>query len=256
MFKALFFDIDGTLLPFSTHRVSPATVAAFDTLRRRGILTFIATGRPRVLIPDLPLPLDGYVTVNGGHVTVRDRVLLRRPIAKADSLRWLDYVREHDLVTMAFTESRMFVNRISREALAIRDQLDFTMPPLLPLDDLSQETVFQYIALMPSSCDASVSALLPGCRLPRWHPAFSDLIPKDSSKAAGMERVLAHCDVRKEEIMAFGDGANDIEMLSFAGCGVAMGNASDEVKAHADYVTATADDDGIVQALRHFGLLD
>ena len=56
--------------------------------------------------------------------------------------------------------------------------------------------------------------------------------------------------------MAFGDGENDIDMLKFAGIGVAMGNSSDIVKAAADYVTDTIDNDGIEKALRHFGLID
>ena len=56
--------------------------------------------------------------------------------------------------------------------------------------------------------------------------------------------------------MAFGDGENDMEMLRYVGIGVAMGNASDAVKAAADYVTDTVDDDGIEKALRHFGLID
>ena len=56
--------------------------------------------------------------------------------------------------------------------------------------------------------------------------------------------------------MAFGDGENDMDMLRFAGVGVAMGNACDAVKAAADYVTDTVDNDGIEKALRHFGLID
>ena len=56
-------------------------------------------------------------------------------------------------------------------------------------------------------------------------------------------------------MMAFGDGGNDIEMLRYAGTGVAMGNADDAVKAAADYVTTSVDDDGIMNALKHFGLI-
>ena len=60
----------------------------------------------------------------------------------------------------------------------------------------------------------------------------------------------------RSEIMAFGDGENDIDMLQFAGVGVAMGNADEKVKAMADYVTDTVENDGIEKALRHFGLID
>ena len=64
-----------------------------------------------------------------------------------------------------------------------------------------------------------------------------------------------HLDVYKRQSMAFGDGENDLSMLVHAGIGVAMGTASGEVKAQADYVTGTVDEDGIVAALQHFGLI-
>ena len=70
-----------------------------------------------------------------------------------------------------------------------------------------------------------------------------------------MDAVLAHFNIPLEESMAFGDGENDLSMLVHAGIGVAMGTASGEVKAQADYVTGTVDEDGIVAALQHFGLI-
>ena len=77
-----------------------------------------------------------------------------------------------------------------------------------------------------------------------------------SGKSAGIRRYLEEHGLDRSEIMAFGDGENDIDMLKFAGIGVAMGNSSDLVKAAADYVTDTIDNDGIEKALRHFGLID
>ena len=91
--------------------------------------------------------------------------------------------------------------------------------------------------------------------MPRWHPLFTDLIPEGSSKAVGIECLLKHFGIRREETMAFGDGANDIEMLDYVGTGVAMGNAADIVKAHADYVTDSSDDDGIANALTRLGII-
>lgn len=71
----------------------------------------------------------------------------------------------------------------------------------------------------------------------------------------GMQNVISKLGIKKEEIMAFGDGFNDIDMLNFAGIGIAMGNSSEEVKKEADYVTADIDEDGLFLALRHFGIL-
>ena len=89
----------------------------------------------------------------------------------------------------------------------------------------------------------------------RWNPAFMDFNPKGLTKADGIGAVIRHLGITREETMAFGDGGNDIDMLRYAGIGVAMGNAEDHVKQAADHVTATVDEDGIGKALRHFGIL-
>ncbi len=255
MIKAIFFDIDGTLLSYNTHKVLPGTIAAFETLRRKGVKTFISSGRPLMLIPDMPVQFDGFITVNGGFCFVDDKVILRNSIDKNDCQRWLEYVKQYDLTTMCFTEREMYINRIEPVAMALRDKLGFKMPPVLPLDELRDKEVFQFIAIQSADNDAKVLENLSHCRMPRWHPLFSDIVPENSSKAVGIERMLAHFGIGREESMAFGDGANDIEMLDYVGTSVAMGNADDNVKTHASYVTDSADDEGIAKALRHLSVI-
>ena len=80
MVKAAFFDIDGTLLSFTTHRVSPGTIRAFDRLHAAGVRTFLSTGRPDVLIPKMPVSFDAKITMNGGLVFTEKEVLLSNPI--------------------------------------------------------------------------------------------------------------------------------------------------------------------------------
>ncbi|MBQ6069657.1 MAG: Cof-type HAD-IIB family hydrolase [Bacteroidales bacterium] len=250
MIKAAFFDIDGTLLSFNTHQVSPGTVRAFSALRAKGIRTFIASGRPKILIPDMPVWFDGYVTMNGGYCFVGDKVLLRNPIPQEETDRWLHYAQDNHLCTMLFTDHQMAINTLADPvANAIHRQLAFEMPPLVDIDNMFGHEVYQIIAVMPSSRDAEVLAMLPHCRLPRWHPQFSDLVHMDNSKAVGIESVLHHFGFDCHECIAFGDGGNDIEMLEYCGIGVAMGNADDVVKAHADHVTTSVDDEGILNAL-------
>ena len=83
------------------------------------------------------------------------------------------------------------------------------------------------------------------------------LLMKEIAAEYGASLAAVHVEhgIRQEEMIAFGDGENDMEMLQFAGIGVAMGNAEAEVKALADYVTADIDDDGIWKACKHFGLI-
>lgn len=89
----------------------------------------------------------------------------------------------------------------------------------------------------------------------RWHPHFLDVIPTTGGKDKGMDALLDHFGIPLEYSMAFGDGENDLSMLLHAGIGVAMGSASDLVKSQADYTTGSVDEEGVVTALEHFGLL-
>ena len=255
MIIAIFFDIDGTLLSYKTHSVLDGTVQAFQALKKKGILTFISSGRPKVLIPPMPLHFDGYITVNGGLCFAGDKILLRNPINTADCQRWLQYVEENHKTTMCFTENEMFINQIDSEVLSLHGQLGFNMPPVYPLEQIKDKEVFQFIAMQPQDQDEAVLELLPNCRMPRWHPLFTDLIPSDSSKAVGIQSLLTHFGINKDETMAFGDGANDIEMLQYVKYGIAMGNASPHVKRHASYVTDTADNDGILKALQYLNVI-
>ena len=250
MIKAAFFDIDGTLLSFRSHRVSPGTLRAFDRLHRQGILTFISSGRPKILIPAMPVSFSGLITMNGALVLGSDgRHLLSNPIPQADTERWIDYARDNNICTMLFTADGMLASQINDTGLALRSQLEFQLPPIVDIECLRGAEAYQIIALMPPTCDADVAAFLPHCRLPRWHDLFTDIVADGNSKARGMDVLCRHFGIRQEETIAFGDGANDIEMLRWAGIGVAMGNAAPTVKEAADFITADVDNEGIEQAI-------
>lgn len=178
-----------------------------------------------------------------------EKVILSNPLNPDDATNWLKYVDEHKLVTMLFSHNEMFVNRVDDAALRLRSQLEFKMPPLLSTADMRGREVYQFIAMIPADKDEEVLQLLPHSRLPRWHPAFSDLIPQNSSKARGIEQIALHLGLQRNELMAFGDGGNDIEMLDYVGLGVAMGNSTKQVQQHAQYVTTDVDHEGILNAL-------
>ena len=93
------------------------------------------------------------------------------------------------------------------------------------------------------------------CIRDSWYPLFADIIARGNSKSTGIDKVLAYFDIDLKDTMAFGDGGNDIPMLKHVATGIAMGNAEPHVKAVADYVTTSVDEDGIANALKHFGLI-
>ena len=96
---------------------------------------------------------------------------------------------------------------------------------------------------------------MPNSKAARWTTHFTDVIPKVGGKNTGIDAVIAHFGIKLEETMEFGDGGNDIDMLKHAGIGVAMGNAVENVKEIADYITTSVDDDGITNALKHFNVI-
>lgn len=258
MIKAVFFDIDGTLVSFRTHRIPDSAKAAIACLREAGIKVFIATGRHWRVINNLDgLEFDGYVTLNGSCCYVgKERVIYKRMIPEEDIRSLLEMEAGEEQFPCIFVRANdMFINFYNGHTDEIFELLNFPRPPQREIGEALREEVFQLIGFFDAEGEKRVMGRLPGCEATRWNPLFTDIVPAGGSKQVGMEKVLAHFGIAREECMAFGDGGNDMPMLAYAGVGVAMGNAREEVKQVADYVTRSVDEDGIAHALRHFGLL-
>lgn len=258
MIKAIFFDIDGTLVSFKTHRVSDATSEALAVLRQKGIKIFIATGRHLLAINNLgDLKFDGYVTLNGSLCYAENnKIIYTNPIPKEDIQGVLEYMDKKPMPCVFVREKDMYINYIDETVVEVFKLLDFIDVPRTDLHTLTDKDVIQLIAFFNQGEEPEVMKHMPHCRTTRWFHSFSDVIPQNGCKTRGIRKISEHFGIAPEEIMAFGDGGNDIEMLRDAAIGVAMGNAEDEVKAVADYVTTSVDEDGIVQALRHFKLIE
>lgn len=257
--KALFFDIDGTLVPFTTHQVSEATRRDLHALRRKGYRIFIATGRPQLLINNLDgLVFDGYVTLNGAHCFLPDGTqLYQSQVPQADIERLIRFYRDHPYPLVFVDRHRWFITDINQDVETISRIIDIDYPPVCRVEEARSMEVLQMMGYFGAEKDDEIfTQVLSGCERMRWHPLFTDIIAHGNSKSHGIECMLAHFGIERQSIMAFGDGGNDIQMLDFAGIGVAMGNATPDIQAHADFVTRSVDEDGISHALRHFGLLD
>ncbi len=249
MVKAAFFDLDGTVRSYNTQLVYPGTVRAIERLHSVGVKTFVATGRPPMILPEMPVSFDGYITMTGAYVFCGDKVLVSRPLPKDDARRWFAFAREHHICTMSFTDKQIFANYFDDKAKSLNKQLNFDMPPLLSEEEMAEQNNYQIIALVECEMDASLRQLMPNCFIPRWHPAFCDIVSSENSKSKAVMAVCEYLGIDISETMAFGDGGNDIDMLRKCGIGVAMGNAAAAVKAAADYVTTSVEDNGIEHAV-------
>lgn len=120
---------------------------------------------------------------------------------------------------------------------------------------LFEAPIYQRIGYMTRKETENLAPKIPNCKITRWYEDGIDIISKDGGKDHGIRKILEVHGFTRGESIAFGDSDNDLEMLEFAGIGVAMGNAAESVKEVADYVTSHIDEDGIWNACKHFELI-
>ena len=149
-----------------------------------------------------------------------------------------------------------FITRVDETVREVAALIEIDIPPVRPAEYARGKEIMQIMGYFPEKDDGEMfSRTLKHCTPMRWYPLFADIIAAGNSKSHGIDKVLEYYGISLEDTMAFGDGGNDIPMLSHVNIGVAMGNASEKVQAAADYVTSSVDEDGIANALRRFGLI-
>ena len=256
MIKAIFFDIDGTLFSHNTNTIPESTQKALKALQQKGILIFIASGRHIHEMNQLPLTnirFDGYITLNGQLCFNKHKEAFWGNVMKlrsADSL--IHIFQEQRFPILLIEKNRFYINYINDYVLQAHKAVSLR-PPMV--DSYDGAPIYQAIAYIDTTEEALLSEELWGCRLTRWNYNGIDIIPENGSKALGIQKTLEHFQLKPSEIMAFGDGENDMEMLQFAQIGVAMGNGNAALKNAADYVTSDIDDDGIWNALKKYKIL-
>ena len=255
--KAVFFDVDGTLYSHGLNVVPESTRRALKQLRERGIKTVVATGRHMVEYSTLPvsdIEFDGYLTLNGQLILDADRKAYTGTCIDPGEMEVLSRIFQAKRIPfMLVGENERYINYV--DSTVIRTQAE-TMGKIPDIGEYKGEKVYQILAFVPEKQKKLLDDLLDECSVTSWNETGIDIIPKGGGKSAGIEKYIKDLGMDRSEVMAFGDGENDIDMLQYAGIGIAMGNADDKVKAIADYVTDTVENDGIEKALRHFGLID
>lgn len=276
--KAVFFDLDGTLLT-STRGIAPSTRQAITDLRRHGILVGIATGRgPAFAMPLLEeLNLNFAVTFNGQYIFDAKRVLYENALDHGLVQRIARYAgRNHrdlsfgmaDGMTgsglLKFGESRTagfiagllpsFVANVARTSF--KNVVRRFRPVVYDLRKLSKEPIYQIVMVATSDETMKLENKFSEIFVTRSNPYSVDIISKGTSKIRGIKRLGDLFDFTLPEVMVFGDSENDIKMLEGSGYGIAMGNAQNAVKEIANYVTTSNNQDGIAHALAYYGLIN
>ena len=276
--KAVFFDIDGTLLN-DRKNVQKSTQRAIKTLKKQGIFVGLATGRgPSFVQPYLEnLGLDFAVTYNGQYILTRDQVLYQNQLPVSTIYHIIRYANDRRREISLGTASGLVGSRIinmgtsrfgqvvstivpKRWAKAIERSFKYFIRRFKPqnlnhLLMIMRQPIYQIVLVATEGETEKIQETFPYIKITRSSPYSADLISKEQSKIKGIARVGERFGFELSEVMAFGDSDNDIEMLSGVGIGVAMGNAKDSVKELAHYTTDSNNNDGISKALAHYGLI-
>lgn len=255
--KAVFFDIDGTLVSFTTHTVPESAREAIALLRDRGIKVFIATGRllrHTSVVQDIEV--DGYITVNGGCcITADGKTIFEKAHSRQTVERMLDLADEHGFSLALLAEKNMYVERLEGLAREMSQVVNIIPEEQSLRHIAATQRVWQMCPYIDSEMEGKILPLLPECSGSRWIDTFMDVNVKGVDKSMAVSKVMEYYGYTIHEAMAFGDGGNDAPMVRDAAVGIAMGNARDELKAVADYITDDVDNDGVYNALKHFGLI-
>lgn len=256
--KALFFDIDGTLVPFGEHGIPQEVKDALATLRSHGIKVFIATGRHPEWIDNINgVEFDGYVVTNGSMCLLADKktCVFKHCIPQEDISRLINFLPSCDMpIVVVPADGGIFITHQNETSEEVYKILRIPFTPVKPIEEAAGKDVVQLMAFGSAQerTDSGIfKTILLNCESTSWSPEFVDIVPKGSNKWIGVEKLAAHFGITMKEVAAFGDGGNDIGMISHAGMGIAMGNAADDVKAVANYVTTDVTDHGIVNALSY-----
>lgn len=266
MIKAAFFDIDGTLVPYDTRCVSQADCEAIEALRKQGTLIFIVTGRHICDIDNIPFPVHGVVCCNGAltymakegcaHFHERERFVLtdEHPIPKRQAIEIARIIDNNKIPASACTATGTLSGNLTQKELEFIKRVN--MPSTKDgniLEATINECVFNFnVFVSPEEEKRLFKDVLQGLETPRWCDEFCDINVRGLDKVVGIKKILDIYHIAPADIIAFGDGINDIAMLKFAGCGIAMGTAADEVKSAADYITSSACDSGVSKWLSSF----
>ena len=254
--KIAFFDIDGTLIDFHAHRPSPKTLETLARLKANGIAICLATGRSPLVLPHFPgIEFDAFLTFNGSYCFDSDRVLFSNPIPQEDIRQLLKNAAGINRPVCIATPNRLAANGTDTDLADYFRIAGLEVEIAKDFDRLLQEKIYQVMMGCYESEYPSVMNCVHHAKIAAWWDRAVDIIPLNGGKGVAITKILDYYQLTKEEAMAFGDGNNDIEMLEAVGRGVAMKNASLELKSIADDICDDVANDGIYSYCKAIGLI-
>lgn len=261
MKKAVFFDIDGTL--WDEHmQVPKSTITAIHRLRENGNYAFICSGRSRASIRAKELlediGFDGIVAGCGTHIEYHDKIVFENILSQAEIDQVLSVLNKYNMPVIMEGKKCLYADK---ETFG-EDPYVAYLENLLGGDFWDCGNEKQISGINKFSADYTrgdteklKQELSADYELIFHEKQVVEILPKGFSKATGIQWICDYLKVDHSDTYAFGDSVNDLEMLNYVKYGIAMGNATEDAKEAADYVTSSLKEDGIYHGLEHFGLI-
>lgn len=269
--KVIFFDIDGTLVPLEGY-ISDSTKEAIARAKEKGNKIFLCSGRSRTQLvgPVKELPYDGIVAAAGACIEIGGEVVYESVVAKEEEEKFLRLFENEDVSFGVQTKDGIYTTKRGYEKTRERflqagcdlEQMEENIALFNVVDDLRNLGPVEKLFYNRSNFTIDYVKEYLG---DYFHVELSSFDINDKysgeitvegvNKATGMEYVLKHYGLTQADSVAFGDGPNDLDMLSYANLGIAMGNAIADAKEAADYVTDDIYHDGIYKAMKKFGII-
>ena len=256
--KAIFFDVDSTLYYHGCHDILPSTRAALNALHKQGIRIGIATSRCHSEMRNLPaffrcFPFAGIISDGGALVMEGKEIVEMHPLPKPLVRKIAALAKTYQRTLRYSTIQGNYFDAPPHQ----KDKDDFfrlylNTPTIQPYQDEDALNLLFYTQ-DPAERE-ELQKILQGVSCVAYE-VVCEINAARVNKCGGVRALAQRWGIEMSEIMSFGDGANDVELLRECGIGVAMGNGCAAVKQVADFVTKRIEDDGIAHALRHYGLL-
>ena len=259
--KALFFDIDGTLVDsqIGIHQIPTGVIEQLKKIQSMGHKIFICSGRPKKMLDEqfLQSYFDGYVLFNGGYVEIDNHAIFQNTM-DYDVLKQLcTLLDELKAEYMIETANAIYIN--SKDTVLYRFFTQIGHKDMFTTEFDLDEVLHHAIKLECNNTNDDVEKIQKCISQHFSHTLGGDqhgtensfeIFPSDISKAVGIEKVLEYYGIDKKDTYAFGDGLNDMEMFSCVGTSVAMGNAVDELKKVATLACKPIGENGLEEILK------
>lgn len=249
--KLIFFDIDGTLLDHDK-QLQASAKKAIAQLKQDGHIVALATGRSIFTFKPLleELVIDTHISMNGQYVVYQNEAIYKNPLSLSALEELNTYASSNNHPLVYVNHENWYSNAADHPQVitatnTLKSGQEVTYNP-----DFYQDGEVYQVLLFSQDDETSYRDKFQQLEFIRWHDYAVDVLPFGGSKAAGIEKMRGHLQIPPDDVYAFGDGLNDIEMMKSVKNSVAMGNAPDSVKNAAKMVTKAVDDDGVLHGLR------